>query len=356
MTEPIVAFDATPVISGSTGVARYVTQLGSALEQSGVELRRFAVGRRSFPLPANTKHVRFPARIVQACWRRSPWPTLERLIGASDLVHATGVLMPRTRRPLVVTVHDVVPLRHPELFPARQVEQQRSQVDALDLATIIITVSAATADDLLHLGIPQEKLVIAPLGASPLSEATSSADRSHPGYLLTVGESAPHKGYELLLRALSRLADGTRLVMVGPPASDDQRLRALASDLGVAARVSFLGAVTDSVLAGLYADALALCFPSLAEGFGLPVLEAMTAGIPVVASDIPATRELAGGAAMYVGSRDGGAWADALEALALDSRLRAALSRQGRERAKAFTWERTAAATLDAYRLALAGE
>jgi glycosyltransferase involved in cell wall biosynthesis len=117
--------------------------------------------------------------------------------------------------------------------------------------------------------------------------------------------------------------------------------------------VTRLGSVSDSALAALYRDALALCFPSVSEGFGLPVLEAMAAGLPVVAADIPATREVAGDAAVLVPASDVGAWADAIAALASDSAMRERLTIAGRRRGGEFTWERTAKATIEAYRLAL---
>jgi glycosyltransferase involved in cell wall biosynthesis len=196
--------------------------------------------------------------------------------------------------------------------------------------------------------------VVTPLGVSPLAEPAPETERPAPGYLLTVGETSPRKDYGTLLRAMSRLDRDARLVMAGPPAGDEERLRSLIATLGVTSRVTRLGAVSDSLLSGLYAGALGLCFPSVSEGFGLPVLEAMAAGVPVVARDIPVTREVAGDAALYVAGGGERAWAEAIEALLSDGRLRQSLAERGRARAAQFTWERTAAATLDAYRLALA--
>ena len=351
-----VSFDMTPAISGSTGIARYATHLTAALEQLSVEVRRFAVGRRAFPLPPQTTHIPVPARLLERWWRAVPWPAIEQLTGSTDLVHASGLLMPRTRRPLVLTVHDIAALRHPELHPARHVRQQRAQLAALARASVVVTVSRATADDLVHLGIEDEQLVVAPLGVTPLPapEPPALNERIERGYLLTVGETSPRKRYSVLLQALARLEGDLHLVIAGPPAGDETRLQSLAAALGISPHVTRLGAVGDAALAGLYSRALALCFPSVSEGFGLPVLEAMAAGLPVLASDIPATRELAGDAAIYVSGDGERAWADAIEALVADSRLRARAAEAGRVRAAKFTWERTATATLDAYRLALA--
>jgi glycosyltransferase involved in cell wall biosynthesis len=353
---PRVAFDATPAISGSTGVARYVNELGAALERRGTTLRRFAVGRAAFPVPAHTRHLRVPARLLEPWWRAVRQPTIERLLGGVELVHATGLLTPATRRPLVMTVHDMAALRHPELHPDRHVRQQRAQLALLDRAAVIVTVSRATADDLVELGIPAARLVVAHPGRTELPPESAAPPGLPAGpYLLTVGETSPRKGYPVLLRALARLGGDLPLVMAGPPAGDEECVRALAETPALRPRVRRLGAVGDATLAALYRGALALCFPSVAEGFGSPVLEAMGAGLPVVASDIPVLRELAGDAALFVAHDDQDAWAAALERIAGEERLRRELSERGRRRAAEFTWERSAAATLAAYRLALAG-
>lgn len=350
---PRVAFDVTPVIFGRTGIARYVTQLAIALEASGTELRRFAIGRATFPLPAEARHIRVPARLIEPWWRLAPWPTLERLVGECELVHATGPLIPRTRRPLVVTVHDLAALRYPELHPSRHVHQQQALRAALARAAVIVSVSSATADDLVHLGVRAERIVVTPLGVTHRTATAPVPDPPPAGYLLTVGESSPRKRYDIVLRALAQLDGDLRLVMAGPAAGDDARLRSLVGALGLTSRVSRQGAVSDSMLAGLYDGALALCFPSMSEGFGLPVLEAMAVGVPVIASDIAATREVAGSAALYPAGDDAVAWVEAIQAVTSDASLRAAMATAGREQAAKFTWERTASATLDAYRRAL---
>src|SRR5258708_27712519 len=97
-----VAFDVTPVVSGRTGTARYVTQVGAALERHGAELRRFAVGRCAFPLPPETRHIGVPARFVYRWWRSVPWPRVERLVSDAQVVHPTGMLVPSTLLPLAL--------------------------------------------------------------------------------------------------------------------------------------------------------------------------------------------------------------------------------------------------------------
>jgi glycosyltransferase involved in cell wall biosynthesis len=264
------------------------------------------------------------------------------------------MLLPATRRPLVITVHDLAALRYPELHPDRHVQQQRDQVRSLSRAAAVLAVSSATAEDLVAAGVPAQRIVVAPHGLTPLADPSPGPGHPPPGYLLTVGETSPRKGYPRLLEALARLYDRPRLVMAGPSAGDEARVRGLLGTLGLASAVTRLGAVSEPALAALYADALALCFPSVSEGFGLPVLEAMAAGVPVLAADIPPVREVAGDAAILLPPDDSGAWAEAIEAVTGDPSLRERMAEQGRRRAAGFTWARTAEGTLAAYRLALA--
>ena len=350
-----MAFDVTPVISGSTGIARYTTQLADALERNGTEVRRFAVGRAAFPVPSGARHLQVPARALERWWRMVEWPRAEQLVHGAEVVHATGPLTPATHRPLVVTVHDVAALRYPDLHPPRHVSQQRAQLKALGQAAAIAAVSASTADDLANLGIPADRIVVTPLGLTPLPDPVSSPNRPEPGYLLAVGETSPRKRYPTLLRALAQLDGELRLVMAGPPGGDEQRIQELISELGLTSRVQRFGPVSDASLSALYERAAALCFPSIAEGFGLPVLEAMACGVPVVVSDIPVMHEVAGqAAAIYVPVDDTSAWAAALAEIAALNDRRDAFAEAGRAQASTFTWDRTAEATLRAYELAAA--
>jgi glycosyltransferase involved in cell wall biosynthesis len=281
----------------------------------------------------------------------TPWPRAEQLAGETDVVHATGLLVPPTRRPLVVTVHDIAAILHPGLHPPRHGRLVREVITALPRAAAVVTVSRTTADELARLGIDPRRLLIAPLGLTPLPPpAPAPPGTPAPGtYLLTVGESSPRKGYDVLLQALGQDNTGISLVIAGPPASDEARLQSLAAQLGLGSRVVRLRTVSDSELACLYAGAIALCFPSIAEGFGLPVLEAMGAGLPVIASDIPITRELADDAAVFVDRSEPGAWKEAIREVTSQRGLRRELSNAGKRRARRFTWERTAALTEEAY-------
>jgi glycosyltransferase involved in cell wall biosynthesis len=293
-----------------------------------------------------------PLRVIQRAWTLAGAPTAERLAGRADVVHATSLVPPPTRLPIVSTVHDLAALDHPELHPQRSVDQLRAQVAALDRAAVVLTVSHTTAAGLEARGFPAERIIVSPLGVTPPRDVGIAPP---PGdYVLAVGALVPRKGLATLVRAMAAVPSGMRLLLVGPPGPAEAELRELAAQPGVAGRVEFLGAVDDATLAALYRGATLLCFPSVSEGFGLPVVEAMTAGVPVVASDIDVVREVGGDAVVRVPVGDVDAFATAIVALATDDSRRRSLVAQGRDRARLYTWEATAARTVEAYERAVA--
>lgn len=348
---PSVAFDVTPAIVGTSGIARYVTELGRALDARGVHLYRFAVGRALRAVPPRTRHLRVPLRAVRRAWQLAGLPRAETIAGGGELVHATAIVIPATRHRFVSTVYDLAPLDHPELHTRHAIDELRAQVARLRRGGVALAISDATAAGLASHGVPGERIVVTRLGA-PALPAPGRASTPGP-FLLAVGELRPRKALDVLLDSLARPElDGMRVVLAGPPGAAEASLRAQAARLGLASRVTFAGPVDDTALAELYRDATALCFPSVAEGFGLPVLEAMAAGAPVVASDLDVVREVAGDAALLVPARDRDALAFALARVATDTALRARLAAAGRARAATFTWAATAEATIAGYELA----
>jgi glycosyltransferase involved in cell wall biosynthesis len=345
-----VAVDVTPELAGSTGVARYSRELGRALDQrDDCEVVRFAIGRGSRTRPDGVRHLPVPLRVVQRSWRLLGLPRAEHLTGRVDIVHSLDLVAPPTRVPLVVTVHDLVAIELPDLHPRRAVRTQRRRLDMLGEAAAIVTDSQSTAEALAARGIEPDRLHVIPLGLTRLPEPAEAPVVDGP-FVLAVGTLEPRKGHELLIRAFGAAQVGDhRLVFAGPTAGREQELMTLAAQLGIADRLTVLGAVTDAVLARCYRDATLLCMPSLAEGFGLPVLEAMGAGVPAVASDIPVLRDLAGDGALLVPAGDVGALARALERVIADQSFRLRLREQGSDRAAAFTWEAAAEATVRVY-------
>ncbi len=348
-----VGFDVTALLAGNTGVARYVRELDRAFAEHDVELIRFAIGRgeRRDKIPPETRWVRVPLRLIHRMWSFSGVPSAEWLAPGCDVVHIPDLVPPPTRRPLVVTVHDLVALEHPELQPPKFAAVQRIQLAAAhDRAAIVLSDSRATADALCHRGVDPARIIVAPIGVTTLPAPDRSIVPPHP-YLLFVGSLIPRKGVDALVAAFARadISDAVRLVLAGSPAWGTSAILAAAERYGVSERVIRTGRVSDAQLAALYESTLAVCVPSIAEGFGLPILEAAAAGAAVVASDIPVFREVEGAVALYAPPCDRHAWAGALERIVGDEELRTSTAKGARAFAGQYTWERTAALTVAAY-------
>lgn len=348
-----VGFDMTPTITGRTGIARYVIELSAALEAAGVDVRRFAVGRASEPLPPGTRHVRVPLRVVGRAWSTLGRPRVESLVGPVDVVHASGPVLPASRAPRVSVVYDLAPLDHPDLHPPRAVAQLRHQVASLDQVAGVVAISATTAGRLAEYGVAAERIVVTRCGyrSLPPGEPPALAGRT---YVLAVGQLVARKGLDVLVRAMARLDTSVHLALVGPSDGEEPELRRIVAELDIAERVHFAGRVSDAALAGWYDHAWVLAAPSVEEGFGLPLLEAMAAGLPVVASDISVFREITGGHASFVPVGDVAALAAALAALRDDPVAQKRLIAAGRAQAATFTWVRCAETTLAVYQRILA--
>lgn len=351
-----IAFDVTAQIAGSTGIARYQSQLAAALERAGVTVDRFAIGRASHPVPTGTRHLRVPGRLVYPAWRWFGQPSLRWIVREADLVHGGAPVVPPARVPVVTTVHDLDALDYPELHPDRSSRDLRSLVATLGRATMVIAVSNHVAGSLRSRGLVAKQVAVVPNGVTRLPDPVTPPLREP--YVLAVGELMPRKGFDILLSAFARSAravrDGYRLVIVGPRGIAAPRLDDLCGRLGLTSRVLFTGPVGDAELAGYYTAAAAVCVPSRAEGFGLPLLEAMAAGCPAVASDLPVLREVSGGHALFVPVGDEPAWALALERILSDEVLARELRSKGKDWANRFTWDRAAAETVAVYEQALA--
>ena len=214
----------------------------------------------------------------------------------------------------------------------------------------MIVPSRETADDAVRLaGVDRGRIRVVPL-ASPEPVAPVGAAPLGP-YVLFTGAIEPHKNAGLAIEAIARVGSGARLLMAGPwSARRAQRLRDLAARVGADGRIGWLGLVDPGRLAALRAGAVAVLVPSRKEGFGLPVLEAMQVGVPVLASQTPALREVGGSAATYLSPDDPDAWAAAIDALVADPAGRSARAGLGRARAAEFSWRATAEATVAVYR------
>jgi glycosyltransferase involved in cell wall biosynthesis len=269
-----------------------------------------------------------------------------------DLLHMLGAPTPVLWRGCAaMTVHDATPWLHPDAAGARWYARPLYP-QALSRAAAIFTVSEAAREDLVRsAGAPRERVFVTPNGVDPRLFELRPPDGPRAPYLLAVGTFEPRKNLPVLLdafRALRRDGRDLQLVVVGRQAFT--QLLPLGE---LAPHVRLTGAVPDDALHALYAGAACFVMPSLHEGFGLPLAEAMAAGVPAVASDIPALREVGGETVRYADPRDAQGLAAAIRA-ALDDRegsqLRAAAARG---RARRFRWEETARATLAVYRRVL---
>lgn len=360
-----VALDGTPLLGVRTGIGRYVEHLVGELatmpDDVAVRVAAFSLrGRRVLRLlPAGVRvaHRPVPARLLHRAWTRRGLPPAEWFTGRADVVHGTNfVLPPSLRAAGVVTVHDLTFLRYPELVDAASLAYRELVPQAVRAAVRVLTPTRAVADELIEAyRLPAEKVCATPLGVDP--SWFDAAPARPPGipsaYLLAVGMLQPRKGLDVLLAAYRILiAEDPAvppLVIVGSPGWGAGLDRTgLSPD-----RLVLPGYVDARTLRGLVAGAAVLAFPSRYEGFGLPPLEALATNTPVVASDVPAVREVLGRHASLVPPGDPDALAAGLRRVLTeppDGRAREA----ARQHARAFTWRRCAEITLAAYRSAVA--
>jgi glycosyltransferase involved in cell wall biosynthesis len=350
-----IGLDATPLLGNRTGVGRYTQHLLQALTAYDDELVATAFtfrGREALAgaVPAGVRVASRPgpARALQALWARSEWPPVELLAGRVDVFHATNFVLPPSRSARgVVTVHDLSYLRHPETVSAASARYRELVPRSLRRAAVVITPSDATAELVQSSYDIRVPVVVTPLGvdaawgsASPPDDTLRRQLGLPPSYLLFVGTLEPRKDLRTLLAAHRLVADAPPLVLVGPP--------------GWGEHVDVSGCITtgyldDERLRPVVAGAAALVLPSLDEGFGIPVLEALAAGTPVIASDLPVLREVGGTVTTYAEAGNPAAFAAALETV---------LASPGdpvprRAHGAAYTWARCAEATRAAYSLAL---
>lgn len=367
-----VALDAYPLLGRRTGIGTYVLRLTEALLRlpGGPEVVLPTASVRVPAIPpsltrAEHHHVRVPFRLVQPLWDRGGFPPAEWLVSSDlDVFHATNFVAPPLRRtPLVTTVHDLSYVRFPAAVDERVQRYRRWVPDTIRRSRFVICDSSATAAEVADFyDLAPERVVGIPLGVDGswhTAAAPSAAWLSEHGlpgrYLVAVGASATRKRIDLLLAAVQRARrDDDRvppLVLVGdaPPEVAQAAASTAAGD------VVLVGHLEDDALRTVVAGAVALVFPSAYEGFGLPLLEAMAAGTPVVASDLAVHREVCGDHGTLVdldgATAPGEAVARLAAALVTAARTPAdpAEVAAARAWAGAFTWERTAAATLAVY-------
>lgn len=325
------------------------------IEQVGVAARHGEPPPEPFRPSIPVRHLPLPRRVLYETWHRLRWPKVERATGPVDVIHATGYAVPPRSRPLVTTVHDVAWRHDPGNFTRNGVLFFEAGLRrAIADADLVLCPSQATVDDCVDAGVERSRLRRVPWGmtSAPVPPAEVERVRRAHGltgrYVLFVGTQEPRKNLGRLLDAVARLPqDDVTLAVVGPQGWGEA-LGPRAEELGD--RVRLVGFVPNADLGPLYAGAAVMCYPSLVEGYGLPVAEALGHGAPVVTSKGTATEELvAGGVGLAVDPTDATAIAEAISSVLDDDALAERLRRAGLARAAETTWETTATMTIAAY-------
>ncbi|MGH9058557.1 MAG: glycosyltransferase family 4 protein [Acidimicrobiales bacterium] len=360
----------------ATGISRYARQLLRAI--AAAPPAELDIAMASSPeaagpegLPADLPYHRLPGsrRAWHVAWAALHRPAIDRFVGQPDLLHVLYPSFPvPSRASVVYTIHDLVPFHHPEWFANYERWGFREAArDAARRATALITVSRAVADQ-VHtlLEVERARIHVVHLGVGgeftrPVDPADQRAACARYGlrpdrYLVAVGNVAPRKNLPTVVEAMAQMDPASRLplLVVGPDGVGAAAVRALVGRRGLEDQVRFTGWLPSSELPPLIAGARALVHPSVEEGFGMTPLEAMAAGIPTAVARAGTLPEVVGQAALLVDAYDPRNWAEALASVCEDSELRAELRRRGRVQAARFTWQHTAAQTLDVYRQVLA--
>ena len=350
------------------GIGTYVRAMLRRLPTAGVELEPVvAMHRKSTLSSTGLPHARrlpIPRQLLYRRWMRGHRPVVG---GEAVLVHAPSMAFPpHDGRPLIVTVHDLNFLEHPDAYPANGLAFHNAMLERIGDANLVIVPSQATADALARTGRAPSRVRVVPMGTDMEAPPPEERDRllddlkiERP-YVLWMGTLEPRKNPEGVIRGFVQALEGgiptvgvLNLYMVGPRGWWSGNLADLISQRGLTDRLRRIDEQPVPVRAALYAGASAFLFPSLAEGFGLPILEAMACGAPVVTSNRSSMPEVAGAAAEFCDPDDPVSIGAALAKVLRDNELAEDLRRVGFRRAKEFTWERTARETLACYREAL---
>ena len=372
-----VALDATPLLGLPTGIGAFCRGALAALgSRPGVDVRAYAVSwrrrgliRDHMPSGVTVRQRPMPARPLHALWARGDVPPLEWFVGGCDVVHGTNFVVPPTRRAAaIVSVHDLTPLHHPELCNEATLAYPGLIRRALARGAWVHADSAFVGGEVVEAfgADPARVRVVSP--GIPELPAVTEAERADllarllpPGtgrYLLAVGTAEPRKDLPGLVRAFGEVAlrhGDVSLVLAGPPGWDEERLASAIAASPARDRIVRTGWVEQPALAALLAGATVLAYPSLYEGFGFPPLQAMRAGVPVVATRAGSLPEVLGDAALMVDAGDHDELVAALDACVADDSLRHSLHAAGVAWSDRFSWDRCGAGLEELYRDAADG-
>lgn len=327
--------------------------LRADIDVVGVAARHGAPPPGEWIAPVEICQLPLPRLLLYESWHRLRRPPVQRATGAVDVVHATTLAIPPKSAPLVVTVHDLAFLDNPSHFTKRGMSFFTRGLElALEDADLVLCPSEATRGACEAAGFAPDRIRVIPHGVEATSVTDAQIERVRGAYalvrpyILWAGTVEPRKNLRRVLAAFKQLESDCDLVLAGPLGWNED-LDALVDDL--ADRVKWVGFVGHRDLGALYAGARAFCWPSLLEGFGLPVLEAMAQGTPVVTSRGTSMEEVANGAAVLVDARSEDSIARGLERVLRSEDLARTLTEAGRDRARQYSWERAAELTVAAY-------
>jgi glycosyltransferase involved in cell wall biosynthesis len=365
-----VLVDYRPALRARTGVGEYMHEMVRAYTASypADDVAVFTSSWADRPAPgtgatlgARVIDRRVPVAALNLLWHRAEWPPVEWLAGDVDVVHAAHpLIIPTARAARVVTVHDLFFLSHPERTAA-EIRRDYAALAASHArrADAVIAVSNYTRRQVIErLGVDDDRVHVCSSGARTWARLGHAPNVPADGYVLFIGTLEPRKNLGVLLDAYERLAArGARvppLRIAGGAGPDAQAWLDRLARPPLDALVTYAGYVADDAREALYAGARTLVLPSLDEGFGLPALEAMSAGIPVVASNAGAIPEVVGEAGVLFDPADADALAHVLGRLAIDDGWARDRGAAGLARARAFTWDAAARALRCAYENAVA--
>tara|TARA_Y100000590_G_scaffold327390_1_gene371702 strand:+ start:843 stop:1934 length:1092 start_codon:yes stop_codon:yes gene_type:complete len=343
-------------VPGGTAVAA-VNLAEEICRLEGIELVGIAANhkknpKKSIPESLEIVNSKLPRQVLYEMWNRFNIPKAENLVKSAELVHASGGAVPSTDRPLVVTIHDLSWREQNDWFPSRGKRFAEKWLDKAREAERIICPSQTTFEDLVKAGFDEQIIRVVPLGVKTRKVSEEQVrglleeNSISTPFVLWVGTIEPRKNIQTLLQAMQQIPE-VPLVLVGPKGwgSDLQSAIELIGE-----RVKIVGEVDEVTKHIWYKAASVFCFPSLMEGFGLPVAEAMSHGTPVVTSSNTATSEVAGDATLLIDPKSVDAIAESIKEILGKPEMAKELGEKGLERAKKMTWENTALATADIYR------
>ena len=355
-----VALDLQPCVGNRAGIGTYTYEIARRIRGDGMQFCGHVFARGALPelealgLPL-ARCGKFPYGVYRRVWHLLPL-SYEKLFpdGADLKIFFDYIVPPRVAGKVISVVHDMTYKRFPETMLARNRRRiERDICASVERSDRVVTVSRFSADEIVQLlGVPREKICIVFNAPAAQAEAAPRAALEERfglkgEYILYVGTIEARKNLDFLLRAFDRFKRETglphKLVLAGGDGWENRAVYERAASVSCAADIRFLGYVSGPVKSALYDNASLFVFPSLYEGFGIPPLEAMEHGCPVVCSDAASLPEVVGDAALTVGVSDEVGLAGAMHRVLTDASLAHSLAERGRARARAFSWDDSAA-------------